>query len=131
MPTESNIELLHSIAERHSESIFSMVHELIKGIALQNVWRNTTGDLVYTQDVDFETIRCTVLEIIMGDFALFCMETNPDGADALEAESFDLCAYQTIQIIKGILPLYELNYGPECRRLRMFLREELEKYWNA
>lgn len=66
MPTESNIELLHSIAERHSESIFSMVYELVKGIALQNIWRNTTGDLVYTQDLDLETIRCTVLEIIMG-----------------------------------------------------------------
>lgn len=131
MPTENNIELLHSIAERHSESIFSMVYELVKGIALQNVWRNTTGDLVYTQDLDFETIRCTVLEIIMGDFALFCMETSPDGADALAADSFDLYAHQTIQIIKGLLPLYELDYGPKCRRLRMFMREELEKYWNA
>ena len=72
-----------------------MVYELVKGIALQNIWRNTTGDLVYTQDLDFETIRCTVLEIIMGDFALFCMETSPDGADALAADSFDLYAHQT------------------------------------
>lgn len=86
---------------------------------------------MYTQDLDFETIRCTVLEIIMGDFALFCMETSPDGADALAADSFDLYAHQTIKIIKGLLPLYELDYGSECRRLRMFLREELEKYWNA
>lgn len=131
MPTGKNIELLQSIAERHSESIFATVHELVKGIARQNVWKNTVGDLVYTPDIDFETIYSTVLEIYMGDYALFCLEAGPDGADAQESESFDTCAHKTIQMIKQILPLFEHDYGPLCRQLRKFMQEEMKNYWNA
>lgn len=131
MPTASNLEILHSFAERHSESVFAEVHSLVKGIAKQGVWKNAYGEPVYTPDVTFETVYRTLLEIFMADCALFAMETRLDCADPIEAESFDLCARKTVQMIKQMLPLYEHEYGPKCRQLRKFMQKEMPDYWNA
>lgn len=131
MPTESNIEHLHALAERYSETVFTEVHKLVKGIALQGVWKNAYGEPVYTQDVTFEIIYRTVLEIFMADCALFAMETRMDNADPIEAESFERSAQKAIQIIKKLLPLFEHEHRSKCRELRKFMQEELEDYWNA
>ena len=131
MPTESNIEHLHALAERYSETVFTEVHKLVKGIALQGVWKNAFGEPVYTQDITFEVIYRTVLEIFMGDCALFAMETRLDNADPIEAESFEHCAQKTFQLIKKLLPVFEHEHRTKCRELRVFMQEELQDYWNA
>ena len=95
------------------------------------MWKNAYGDAVYTQDVIFEIICRTVLEIFMGDSALFAVEPRLDNAEPIEAESFDHCAQKTVQMIKPMLPLYESEYGPKCRQLHKFMQKEMPDYWNA
>lgn len=129
MPTESDIEYLHAFAERYSETVFSVVHDLVKGIALKDVWKNAFGEAVYVDSITFDILYRTVLEIFMADCVLFAMETRQETADPVEAKSFDHCARKTIQMIKQILPLYERDYEPLCRQLRKFMQEEMKDYW--
>lgn len=129
MPTESDLEHLHAFAERYSETVFAEVHNLVKCIALRDVWKNAFGEEVYVDSITFDILYRTALEIFMADCALFAMETRLDCADPVEANSFDRCARKTIQRIKQLLPIFEYEHGPQCRRLIKFMKEEMKDYW--
>ena len=76
MPTESDLEHLHAFAERYSETVFAEVHNLVKGIALRDVWKNAFGEEVYVDSITFDILYRTALEIFMADCALFAMDVD-------------------------------------------------------
>jgi hypothetical protein len=92
------------LAESAPEAVFESVYKEFAGIVKQNVWRTPTGRLVYTQDVDMETLYKTMLNIYMGDYALLCLELSDDGADADSAfESDYFCTLVGEKILEHLL----------------------------
>lgn len=128
MATQRELQLLRTIAERHMDNIFDSVYCLLQGIALQNVWRTNSGELVYTQDVDIDTLYNTALDVYMGDYALFCQETSENGVDVCLAETFDEYAIRTVRAIKQRLGVLQAENRGKSKALACFIEIELQKY---
>ena len=129
MPSASEIMTLQSIAERHGSGILDIVLKQLNGIVHQGVWRNSMGELVYTKDVDIDSIYHTVLDIFMGDYALFCMETSEDGADIALSNDFDRQAIAAVAKIRQLLPIYRVEHRERCQEISDFLKECRNDYW--
>ena len=130
MPTELELEQLMLLAESDPEAVFESVYKEFAGIVKQNVWRTPTGRLVYTQDVDMETLYKTMLNIYMGDYALLCIELSDDGADADSAFEFDhFCTLVGEKILEH-LPKFRHTHRKRHREIQNFLKTELSKFFD-
>lgn len=128
MPTEREIENMMEYAERNTEEVFKSVYAELAGIAKQNVWLTPQRIPVYTEYVDMETIYSTTMNLFMGDYALFCMETSEEGADVVSAQEFDILASCVYFKIKQLLPLLKSTNARLCREIDHFLQTELGKF---
>lgn len=145
MPTPSEIKTALQIAEENKEIIAISVYNQLQGIAKQDVWRKRDRTLIYTADLDLDTIDQTILDIIAGNHALICIEKE-SGVDPAEANLFHLYVLHTLTLIIGKLTEHDRHQDrhhtdrnkrtdrkstdrKKCAALRKTIQTDLHGYW--
>lgn len=117
------------LAEGKEAVALTNVFNLLQGIARQGVWKKRDETLIYTADLDLDTIDQAILDIITGDYALFCLEQEDDGVDLAKANLFDTYVLHVLAIIKSKLEALRPTNPQECAALLEAIKENLESYW--
>lgn len=129
MPTTQEIDYAMQLAEGKEAVALTHVFNLLHGIARQGVWKKRDETLIYTADLDLDTIDQAILDIITGDYALFCLEQEDDGVDLAKANLFDTYVLHVLAIIKSKLETLRSTNPQECAALLEAIKENLESYW--
>lgn len=129
MPTPSEIKTALQIAGENKEIIAISVYNQLQGIAKQGIWKKRDETLISTADLDLDTIDQAILDIITGDYALFCLEQDDDGVDLAKANLFDTYVLHVLAIIKSKLETLRPTNPQKCAPLIRAIKENLESYW--
>lgn len=117
MPTTQEIDYAMQLAEGKEAVALTNVFNILQGIAKQGVWKKRDETLIYTASLDLDTIDQTILDIITGDYALFCLEQEDDGVDLAKANLFDTYLLHVLAIIKSKLEALRPTNPQECAAL--------------
>lgn len=117
MPTTQEIDYAMQLAEGKEAVALTNVFNILQGIAEQGVWKKRDETLIYTAGLDLDTIDQTILDIITGDYALFCLEQEDDGVDLAKANLFDTYVLHVLAIIKSKLEALRPTNPQECAAL--------------
>lgn len=128
MPTPREINTAVQIAEEYRTIIAANVYNQLQGIAKQEVWITRDRTLIYTTDLDLDTIDKTILDIIAGNHAMICIEKE-SGVDPAEANLFDTYVRHTL--IRIIAKLKEQHHTAprKCTALLKTIQTALHGYW--
>lgn len=123
------VDTLIEFVNRHPETNAAAIYSQLQGIVNQHIWLSIDGEPIYQDEVTLDVLVNTALDIVVGDYAVFCMENSPDGAPAEMVDNFDAYAVTVLSIIKDNLKLYKKGHSSTCKAVERMFEEYIEELW--
>lgn len=128
MPTTKEINYAMQLVEENEAVALTNVFNILQGIAKQGIWKKRDETLVYTDDLDLETIDQTILDIFTGDYALLCLSLQNGGVNPTRAALFNQYVVHTLTIILKKLAALRSTNPRKCAALLKLIKEEFAVY---
>lgn len=128
MPTTKEINYVMQLVGENEAVALTNVFNLLRGIAKQGIWQKRDGTLVYTDDLDLETIDQAVLDIFTGDYAMRCLSRQNGGVNPTRAALFNQYVVHTLTIILKKLAALRPTNPRKCAALLKLIKEEFVVY---